>query len=65
MESSSIKRRPDSEEADSIRSSPCVPAHAVISDNDSVGGTPSEGVNVASSSFPSVKNKGLIKPVGL
>ena len=32
---------------------------------DSVGGTPSEGVDVASSCFPSVKNQGLIEPVGL
>ena len=30
-----------------------------------IGGTPSEGVDVASSSFPSVKNQGLIEPVGL
>ena len=31
----------------------------------SVGGAPSEGMDVASSSFPSVKNQGLIEPVGL
>ena len=37
----------------------------VIGGGDSIGGTPSEGVDVASSSFPSVKNQGLIEPVGL
>ena len=30
-----------------------------------LGGGPSEGVDVASSSFPSVKNQGIIEPVGL
>ena len=30
-----------------------------------LGGAPSEGVDVASSSFPSVKKQGLIEPVGL
>ena len=30
-----------------------------------VGGTPSEGVDVASSNFPSVKNQVLIESVGL
>ena len=30
-----------------------------------LGGAPSEGVDVASSSFPLVKNQGLIEPVGL
>ena len=30
-----------------------------------LGGAPSEGVDVASSSFPSVKNQGLIEPVGI
>ena len=37
----------------------------VIGGDDSVGGTPSEGVDVASSSFPLVKNQGLIEPIGL
>ena len=30
-----------------------------------LGGAPSEGVDVASSSFRSVKNQGLIEPLGL
>ena len=33
--------------------------------NGSVGGAPSEDVDVASSSFPLVKNQDLIEPVGL
>ena len=37
---------------------------ALIGGDDSIGGTPSEGVDVASSIFPSVKNQGLIEPVG-
>ena len=34
-------------------------------DIEELGGAPSEGVDVASSSFPSVKNQSLIGPVGL
>ena len=37
----------------------------VITVGDNAGGTPSEGVDVAGSSFPSVKNQGLIELVGL
>ena len=37
----------------------------VIGDNDSVGGIPSEGVDVANNSFLSVKNQDLIESVGL
>ena len=37
----------------------------MIGGNDSVGGPPREGVDVASTSFPLVKNQGLIEPVGL
>ena len=33
--------------------------------DEELGGAPSEGVDVASNSFPSIKNQGLIEPVGL
>ena len=37
----------------------------LIATNEELGGAPSKGVDVASSSFPPIKNRGLIELVGL
>ena len=41
------------------------PENCLMITDEELGGAPSEGMDVASSSFPSIKNQGLIEPVGL
>ena len=45
--------------------SPPLTGKSLMMDVDGVGGTPSEGTDVASSSFASLKNQGLFEQVGL